>query len=122
MALIDDIEFYGRAVDAGELPRQRAAQLLARASNGGLTVAGAAKAIADWDGMRDRMRSLAADAVDTLRAIQNGKPVPEHVKRNDRARTMASLRRSLRKTDGWWEETAAEAARADRRHFDRDED
>ena len=121
MALIDDIEFYGRAVDAGELTPQHAAELLSRASNGGLTPAGAATAIDDWDGMRDRMRSLAADAVDTLRAIQNGKPVPEHVKRNDRARTMASLRRYLRKTDDW-DEDPRTAALEDRRYWNRDED
>ncbi|MCX5253615.1 hypothetical protein OOK27_05430 [Streptomyces canus] len=121
MALIDDIEFYGRAVDAGELTRQRAAELLSRASRGGLTLAGAATAIDEWDGTRDRMRSLSADIVDTLRATQNGRPIPDHVKRNNRARTLASLRRSLRKTDDW-DETPAEAAAWDRRHFDRDED
>ena len=120
MALIDDIEFYGRAVDAGELTRQRAAELLSRASNGGLTVAGAATAIDGWDGTRDRMRSLSADIVDTLRAAQNGKPIPDHVKRNNRARTMASLRRSLRRHD--WDEDPRTAARYDRAWFDRDED
>lgn len=122
MSLIDDIEFYGRAVDAGELPRQRAAELLARASRGGLTLVGAARAIDDWDGTRDRLRSLSADIVDTLRAIQSGKPIPEHVKRSDRERMNASLRRSLRRAADWWEEDPAEAARADRRWFDRDED
>ena len=42
MALIDDIEFYGRAVDAREMDRGQAVRLLVEASRGGLTARGVA--------------------------------------------------------------------------------
>ncbi|MFD3336076.1 hypothetical protein ACFWV1_26030 [Streptomyces sp. NPDC058700] len=84
MALIDDIEFYGRAVDAGELDRATATRLLAEASNGGLTQRGAESSIAEWSTTRARMEQLRADTVDTLRALHNGKPIPEHVNRRMR--------------------------------------
>lgn len=93
MALIDDIEFYGRAVDAGEMDRDRAAQLLAEASRGGLTVLGAERAIDDWEGARSRLERLHADTVDTIRAIQNGRPVPEHVKRHMHEDALRMIRR-----------------------------
>jgi hypothetical protein len=93
MALIDDIEFYGRAVDAGEMDRDVAARLLAEASGGGLTVRGAAQSIGDWYGLRDRMRSMYADTVDALRALENGRPIPAHVLSNSRRRMRDSLLR-----------------------------
>lgn len=80
MALIDDIEFYDRAVDAGELDRQEAARLLVEASNGGLTMAGATSAIDKWEGVRAQMERVQFDAVDALRALANEKLVPEHVR------------------------------------------
>ncbi|MER5277707.1 hypothetical protein ABT025_18380 [Streptomyces sp. NPDC002809] len=82
MALMDDIEFYGRAVDAGELNPSEAARLLADASDGGLTLHGAEDSIANWSGIRGEMESLHANTVDALRALRNGKPFPEHVRRN----------------------------------------
>jgi hypothetical protein len=122
MALIDDIEFYGRAVDAGELPRQQAAELLARDSCGGLTVLGAARSIDDWNGMRERMQTLHADTVDTLRAITNGKPVPEHVRRHNRERAKAELLRSLQRIrEHDWEDDSRESGRRDRDYWERDE-
>ena len=87
MPLIDDIEFYGRAVDAGEMPRDQAARLLAEASNGGITELGAYSCIDKWATTRSRLESIAADTVDMLRAIDNGRPIPEHVTRNMRKRT-----------------------------------
>ncbi|UOB09078.1 hypothetical protein MQE23_08435 [Streptomyces sp. HP-A2021] len=41
MALADDIEQYGRAVDAGNISRDDAAEALVKASSGGLTQVGA---------------------------------------------------------------------------------
>jgi hypothetical protein len=84
MALIDDIEFYGRAVDAGDMTRPDAARALAEASNGGLTLTGAERAINDWKGTRARLEGQHADTVDTLRALRNGKPIPEHALRHMR--------------------------------------
>lgn len=52
MALIDDIEFYGRAVAAREMTRADAAQALANASKGGLTLYGAGKSIDNWKTQR----------------------------------------------------------------------
>jgi hypothetical protein len=125
VALIDDIEFYGRAVDAGEMPRKQAAELLARDSHGGLTVAGAQRAIDDWVGLRDRMHAMYADVVDTIRAISNNRPVPEHVQRHARERAQENLLRSIRRPRqpaDWWEDDPRTCARYDRAHFDRDED
>lgn len=48
MALIDDIEFYGAAVDSGAMTRQDAVKALTEASNGGLTEYGATEAIRNW--------------------------------------------------------------------------
>lgn len=93
MALMDDIEFYGRAVDAGEMDRGQAAQLLANASNGGLTLLGAEQSIDTWEGARERMERLHFDTVDTLRALKNGRPVPEHVRRNSRHAALRMIRR-----------------------------
>lgn len=105
MALIDDIEFYGSRVDAGDIDRQEAARLLAEASHGGLTLRGALHSIDTWQGIRARFQQLHADVVDTLRAVQNGRPVPEHVRRSqqeratERARSI--IRRSYRDGEPW---------------------
>lgn len=93
MALIDDIEFYGRAVDAGDMARDDAVQLLAEASNGGLTPVGAGTAIDDWKGTRARLEGQHADTVDSLRALQNGKPIPGHVIRHAREENLRMIRR-----------------------------
>ncbi|MEV8101011.1 hypothetical protein [Streptomyces sp. NPDC088135] len=96
MALIDDIEFYGRAVDAGEMNRGQAAQLLAQASNGGLTLLGAEKAVDTWKGARACLERLHFDTVDLLRAAENGRPVPEHVRRHSRETALRMIRRTDR--------------------------
>jgi len=98
MPLIDDIEFYGSRVDAGDIPREQAAQLLADSSDGKLTLVGARQAIDTWKGYRDRIDGLSADVVDMLRAVRNGRPVPEHVLRNQRARMREQALRMIRRT------------------------
>lgn len=110
MALIDDIEFYGRAVDAGELPRNQAADLLARDSDGFFTVRAAASWIDRWDGARDRLYRLDCDVVDAIRALKNGRPIPEHVearwredmRRRARESALRMIRRPLRRDRDDW--------------------
>lgn len=94
MALIDDIEFYGRAVDAGDMPHPEAVRALVEASIGGLTPVGAERAIANWKGTRQRLESQHADIVDSIRALQNGKPIPKHVKRHMDEEMLRQLRRN----------------------------
>jgi len=53
MALIHDIEFYGRAVGAGEMTRDAAAQALVERSGGGLTLIGVGGILDDWQNQRD---------------------------------------------------------------------
>lgn len=55
MALIDDIEFYGRAVDAGDISREAAVAALIKASGGDFTQFGAEVAIAEWVGTRAQL-------------------------------------------------------------------
>jgi hypothetical protein len=69
MALIDDIEFYGRAVDAGDMTRDDAVRLLTEASNGGLTLVGAATSLDDWQTARAQFRKLFSDAAASLDKI-----------------------------------------------------
>jgi predicted RNA-binding protein len=97
MALIDDIEFYGSRVDAGDIDREQAAQLLAEASRGVLPLRGARQAIDTWEGIRDRMQALRADVAAVRRAMDNGRPVPDHVESNARAERRASVLRRLRR-------------------------
>ena len=94
MALIDDIEFYGSRVDAGDLARDEAARLLAEASNGGYTLLGAERAIDNWKGTRARLERQRDDTLDTVRALRNGKPVPEHVTRHLREDALRMIRRT----------------------------
>jgi hypothetical protein len=57
MALVDDIEFYGRAVAAGEITHDQAvAALIERAAANGstLTEVGAADLITNWQTARSR--------------------------------------------------------------------
>ncbi|AVH59989.1 MULTISPECIES: hypothetical protein [Streptomyces] len=107
MPLIDDIEFYGRAVAAGELDRARAAELLARDSGSFFTVPCAASWIDGWEGVRARLDRIHSDVFHTLKAIENGRPVRY---------------RALPPKLPAWEESPHEAARYDRHHFERDED
>lgn len=97
MALIDDVEFYGRAVDAGEMERTTAAQLLVQASGGRLTELGAARWLDDWQGARARLESQLFDIDDMLRTLKSGRPVPEHVTRNMRERARADALRMIRR-------------------------
>lgn len=52
MALVDDVEFFGSRVDAGDIDREEAARLLAEVSGGGITVEGARQVIGTWHGVR----------------------------------------------------------------------
>lgn len=96
MALIDDIEFYGRAVDAGDMTLNAASHALAEASNGGLTLVGAETSIRDWQNIRPQLERQHADTVDAVRALRNGKPIPEHVTRHMREDMLRELRRRPR--------------------------
>lgn len=71
MALVDDIEFYGRAVDAGDMERDVAVRSLREASNGGLTEVGASTSIDDWTTVRAEYRrglDATVKAIDELTA------------------------------------------------------
>jgi hypothetical protein len=77
MALIDDIEFYGRAVDAGEMTRDAAATALAEASNGGLTLHGAGTSIDGWQTARSGYRQefgRAASMLDKIYGLDDIQP------------------------------------------------
>jgi hypothetical protein len=100
MDLISDIEFYGSRVDAGDIPRDQAAQLLAEASKGHLTVRGARQAIDTWQGVRERMRSLRDDVTVMRDTGSTGLPVPERVQANRRARQRARLMQQFRRRNG----------------------
>lgn len=69
MPLIDDIEFYGRAVDAGDMTRDDAVRSLAEASNGGLTPVGAATSLDNWQTARAQARKASSDAAASLDKI-----------------------------------------------------
>lgn len=58
MTLIDNIEFYGRAVDAGDIPRDQAINLLVRDTHGALTHYGAAEAIDNWTTRRAEYQAI----------------------------------------------------------------
>lgn len=58
MAIVDDVEFYGRAVEAGEMSMDRAVELLVQASNGGYTPYGAATLLSDWARARARYEKV----------------------------------------------------------------
>jgi hypothetical protein len=85
MALIDDIEFYGRAVDAGDMAREDAATALAEASNGGLTRLGAATALGNWQTARAGYENVFNQAFHGKAAIENGRhPHPSSKRRTGR--------------------------------------
>lgn len=69
MALVDDIEFYGRAVAAGEMTRADAVRALVRDSGRGLTERGAADSIANWQTVRARYEQTFRDAAKALDRI-----------------------------------------------------
>ncbi|MFF0009641.1 hypothetical protein ACFYQT_40305 [Streptomyces tibetensis] len=100
MDLISDTVFYGLLVDAGLIPRDRAAQLLAEASQGLLDVRGARQAIDTWQGVRERMRSLRDDVTAVQDAARSEGPVPERLDENQRARQKARLLEQFRRRYG----------------------
>lgn len=55
---IDDIEFYGRALEEGMLSPGEAADRLVRASGGGVTAAGAASELRRWKTLRKEQEAL----------------------------------------------------------------
>jgi hypothetical protein len=100
MDLISDIVFYGSRVDADDMDRDQAAQLLAEHSGGHLTPRGAAQAIDTWQGVRERMRSLRADVAALREAARDDRPVPERVEERRRARQKARLMQQFRRRHG----------------------
>jgi hypothetical protein len=77
MALIDDIEFYGRAVDAGDMTRDAAAAALADTSGGGLTLHGAGESIDNWQAARPQYKqafSTAARSLDKIYGLDDIQP------------------------------------------------
>jgi hypothetical protein len=56
MAQVDDIEFYGRAVAAGEMELSVARDCLVEASQGGLTAVGAEDCLNRWQDARGLYR------------------------------------------------------------------
>lgn len=77
MALIDDIEFYGRAVAAGEMTLDAATKALVTASNGGLTSTGAADVLGNWQTARadySRVFKQAAAAMDKIYGLDDIQP------------------------------------------------
>lgn len=67
MPIVDDIEFYGRAADAGDMTRDAAVRLLAAASGGGLTELGAASSLHNWQTARADYQAIYETAADNLR-------------------------------------------------------
>jgi hypothetical protein len=73
MALVDNIEFYGRAAAAGDMTREAATAALVKASIGSLTETGAASLIADWQTARSRYENVFNQAFHAKAAIENGR-------------------------------------------------
>ncbi|MFF7631488.1 hypothetical protein [Streptomyces cyaneofuscatus] len=74
MALADDIEFYGRAADAGDMTRDKAITALAERHAGGLTILGAADCIANWQTARGAYQEAfrtAARNLDTIYGLDD---------------------------------------------------
>jgi hypothetical protein len=69
MALADDIEFYGRAVAAGDMPRAAAVKALTEASKGGLTETGAGTTIDNWQTARATYRQVMTSSARNLDRI-----------------------------------------------------
>jgi hypothetical protein len=67
MALIDDIEFYGRAVDAGDMTRDAAVTALME--GGSFTEVGAGSVIDNWQSARSEYKQTFSDAAATLDKI-----------------------------------------------------
>ncbi|MFD3999858.1 hypothetical protein [Streptomyces rubiginosohelvolus] len=67
MSIVDDIEFFGRAADAGDMPRDAAVRALADASSGGLTLVGAESSIDNWQTARADYKAVYETAADNLR-------------------------------------------------------
>lgn len=69
MALADDIEFYGRAADTGDMTRDEAVTALAEHHPGGLTALGAADCIANWQTARGAYQEASQTAALALDKI-----------------------------------------------------
>jgi hypothetical protein len=87
MALIHDIEFYGRAVDAGEMARDAAAAALAEASSGGLTAYGAGTSIDNWQTTRAAYQQEFGKAASMLDQIYGLDDIQPWLRRIPKART-----------------------------------
>ena len=82
MALIDEIERLGRAVDEGSLPHDEAVAALVEASEGGLTEAGASDLVDHWSVARSQYTDLVQRArsglTDALNDLYWRSPGPDH--------------------------------------------
>ncbi|MGW2863334.1 hypothetical protein [Streptomyces sp. NPDC001205] len=97
MPLIDDIEFYGRAVDAGELEPARAAALLQEAHPGRFSTDRALDALETWQTARaDRQRDL-ADLHFALFGLEHGLPLQDWARNRLRESGEADAARMLRR-------------------------
>jgi hypothetical protein len=72
MALVDDIEFYGRAVAVREMDRATAVTKLMESAAGGLTKGGAQLLIDDWQTARQIFVQEGDRAADALEPIGRG--------------------------------------------------
>ncbi|MGW1870958.1 hypothetical protein ACWCPS_36135 [Streptomyces mauvecolor] len=106
MSLIDDIEFYGRAVDASELEPARAAVLLQDAHPGRFSDDRALDALETWQTARtDRQRDL-ADLNFALFGLEHGLPLEEWARNRLRESAKADAARMLRRLRREWRASA----------------
>jgi hypothetical protein len=61
MALVDDIERLGRAVETGKAMQPEAVRELMKLADGGLTERGATEEIDDWQGARARYQAVTTE-------------------------------------------------------------
>lgn len=102
MSLIDDIEFYGRAVDAGELEPAKAAALLQDAHPGRFTTGRALDALETWQTTRaDRQRDL-FDLEFVFVSLEHGLPLGDWAHNRLRESAKADAQRMLRRARRQW--------------------
>jgi hypothetical protein len=102
MSLIDDIEFYGRAVDAGELEPARAAALLQDAHPGRFSNDRAADALETWQTARQERQRDLADLKFALFGLEHRLPLREWAHNRLREYAKADAQRMLRRARRQW--------------------
>lgn len=106
MTLRDDIAFYRTMYRAGEVTADEAARAVANASNGNLAQARALWWITVSDEELHEREQEHFDVIDAVRALENGRQIPEPVsarireRSRQRARDQA-LRMIRRRGTGW---------------------